>query len=131
WLALDANNLIYNFYQGQGRQTEADTYFARAQTCYQRLQWLDQQAQHVTTHDRFEPHGLDDVARTRLQERLAKTRGLRAAYLVRKVLEESEWVYVLAVGGQAGTSPGAILAALAAEINLGKPVVFVSLNLKP
>ena len=67
WLSADAYALIYNFYQGQGKSTEAETYRTRALASYERLGRLHEQALNVTTHDLFEPHGLDDVALKRLQ----------------------------------------------------------------
>ena len=129
WLSVDATNLIYSFFQGQGRQPEADIYQARAQAWYERLQRLYQQALHVTTHDRFKPHCLDDFALTRLRERLTKIRSVRTAYLVRKILDETEWVYVLVVGGVKTLDP--VMNELAHEINPGKLMVFVSLDTKP
>lgn len=133
----DACELIYDFYQAQGQQSAAEKYRGYADEFYERQQRLHQEAMNLTVHDRYEPHDLDGVALKHLQEQLAKTRGLGAAYLVRKLVDGTEPLYVLAVlvtytwkEGQSGKYVDDLIDELASDIDLGKPIVFVSLDVK-
>lgn len=133
----DAYELLYNFYQAQGEQAEANKYREYADEFYARQVRLHEEALNLTVHDRFEPHDLDDVALKFLREQLAKTRGLGAAYLVRKMVEGTEPLYVLAVlasytwkDGQSGKYVDDLIDELASNTDLAKPTVFVSLDVK-
>jgi Zn-dependent protease with chaperone function len=131
-----AFELLYNFCQAQGRLVEAETYRAQALEYYDRAQRLHEQAVKLTPRDHLEPHGLDDAALKHLQDQLAKAYGLAAAYLVRKIVE-TEQFYVLAVlasytwkGGQSGKHVGDLIDRLAASIDLDKPILIASLDVR-
>ena len=133
----EACELIYDFYQAQGQQAEADKYRGYAEEFYARQQRLHEEAMNLTVHDRFEPHGLNDVALKHLKEQLGKTHGLGAAYLVRKMVDGTDPLYVLAVfatytwkDGQSGKYVDDLIDELASRIDLGKAIVFVSLDVK-
>src|SRR6185369_381818 len=84
---------------------------------------------------RFIPHDLDQKAITLLQDQLKKIHGLSEAYLVRKVLEESEAsVYVLGAtagltwrNGQHAQHVDALFEELFQMKGLPEPIIFLSL----
>jgi len=134
----DACELIHEFYREQGLQDEAKSYRGRAEKHREQMARLHQGAVNLSVHDRFESHDLDDVTLRNLQADLAKTRGLAAAYLVRKAVDGAEPLYVLAVfagftwkEGQSGKYIPELINELASDINFVKPCVFVSLDAKP
>jgi len=129
--------LIHEFYREQGRQPEAESYRARAEKYYAQLARLHEAATNLSVHDHFEPHDLDDVTLKSLQVDLAKIRGLAGAYLVRKMIDGAEPLYILAVlagfswkEGQSGKFIPELIDELASDLHFGKPVVFVSLDVK-
>ena len=133
----DACLLLSEFYQAQDRQSEAETYWEKAKSFYERQQRLQQEAVNLTVYDQFEPHDLNDEDLQRLKIQLSKTYGLAAAYLVRRIVEQ-EPTYVLAVlasytwkNGRSGKHVGDLINELAGSIELRKPTVFVSLDAKP
>jgi hypothetical protein len=65
---------------------------------YARLNYVVlKQAVNFSADDKFLPHEVSEVVLKEIQAQLDKVRGLSEALLVRKVLEGSERVYVLAV----------------------------------
>ena len=131
----DACELLFNFYQAQGRPIEAETYRARAEEFYLRMQRLQDQAGYLTVNDHFEPHGLDDHAIKNLQEQLATVRGLIAAYLVRKIPEGIDPFLVLGVfaswkTGESHNHVDDLIDEVGAKVNFSEPTMVISLDVK-
>ncbi|HEX5704960.1 MAG TPA: M48 family metalloprotease [Pyrinomonadaceae bacterium] len=134
-LTGDACELLFNFYQAQGRPIEAETCRARAEEFYLRMQQLQDQAGYLTVHDRFEPHDLDDDAIKKLQEQLASVRGLIAAYLVRKIPEGFDPFYVLGVfaswkAGESHNHVDDLIDEVGAKVHFSGPTMVISLDVK-
>lgn len=131
----DACELLFNFYQAQGRPIEAETYRARAEEFYLRMQRLQDQAGYLTVNDIYEPHGLDDDAISKMQEQLATVRGLIAAYLVRKIPEGVDPFHVLGVfaswkTGESHNHVDDLIDEVGAKVNFSEPTMVVSLDVK-
>jgi Zn-dependent protease with chaperone function len=93
----DASMRLYGFYFQQGNKELAETFRERAVEHLKQEQRLHEQAVSFSLDDKFLPHELSEVALKKIQAQLDKVRGLSEAFLVRKVLEGSNRVYVLAV----------------------------------
>jgi len=96
-IASDASMRLSGFYFQQGNKELAETFRQRAAEYFKQEQRLREQAVHFSPDDKFLPHELSEVVLKEIQAQLQKVRGLSEAFLVRKVLEGSNRVYVLAV----------------------------------
>ena len=96
-IAGDASMRLSGFYFQQGNKELAETFRQRAAEYFKQEQRLREQAVHFSPDDKFLPHELSEVVLKKIQAQLQKVRGLSEAFLVRKVLEGSNRVYVLAV----------------------------------
>ena len=96
-IAGDASMRLSGFYFQQGNKELAETFRQRAAEYFKQEQRLREQAVHFSPDDKFLPHELSEVVLKEIQAQLQKVRGLSEAFLVRKVLEGSNRVYVLAV----------------------------------
>jgi Zn-dependent protease with chaperone function len=95
--AGDASMRLSGFYFQQGNKELAETFRQRAAEYFEKAQRLREQAVAFSPDDKFLPHELSEVVLKEIQAQLQKVRGLSEAFLVRKVLDDSERVYVLAV----------------------------------
>ena len=93
----DASMRLSGFYFEQGNRELTETFRQRAAEHLKKQQRLLEQAVNFSADDKFLPHELSEVVLKEIQAQLDKVRGLSEAFLVRKVLEGSERVYVLAV----------------------------------
>ena len=93
----DASMRLSGFYFQQGNKELAETFRQRAAEYFKQQERLREQAMTFSRDDKFLPHELSEVALKEIQAQLNKVRGLSEAFLVRKVLEGSNRVYVLAV----------------------------------
>jgi Zn-dependent protease with chaperone function len=93
----DASIRLSGFYFQQGDRELAETFRKRAAEHLQKEQRLREQAVNFSADDKFLPHELSEVVLKEIQAQLDKVHGLSEAFLVRKVLEGTERVYVLAV----------------------------------
>lgn len=94
----DASMLLSGFYFDQGNKELAEEFRKRASDFLEKQQKQHEQAFNFSDKDHFTPHGLDEENVKVLKSKLQNVHGLRAAYLVRKVIDESEFsIYVLAV----------------------------------
>ena len=96
-IAGDASMRLSGFYFQKGNKELAETFRQRAAEYFKQEQRLREQAVHFSPDDKFLPHELSEVVLKEIQAQLQKVRGLSEAFLVRKVLEGSNRVYVLAV----------------------------------
>ncbi|HKP80642.1 MAG TPA: M48 family metalloprotease [Pyrinomonadaceae bacterium] len=96
-IAGDASMRLSGFYFQQGNRELAETFRQRAAEYWKVQQRLREQAVHFSPDDKFLPHELSEAVLKEIQAQLQKVRGLSEAFLVRKVLEGSNRVYVLAV----------------------------------
>jgi Zn-dependent protease with chaperone function len=96
-IAGDASMRLSGFYFQQGNKQLAETFRQRAAEFWEQQQRLREQAVHFSPDDKFLPHELSEVQLKKIHAQLQKVRGLSEAFLVRKVLEGSNRVYVLAV----------------------------------
>jgi Zn-dependent protease with chaperone function len=93
----DASMRVSGFYFEQGKRELAETFRKRAAEHFKKEERLREQAVSFSAKDIFLPHELSEVVLKEIQAQLDKVRGLSEAFLVRKALEGSEQVYVLAV----------------------------------
>lgn len=96
-VAGDASMRLAGFYFEQGNKELAETFRQRAAEQFKKEQRLREQAVNFSAEDKFLPHELSEAVLKGIQAQLDKVRGLSEAFLVRKVLEGSDRVYVLAV----------------------------------
>lgn len=131
-----ANTLLSGFYFDQGNRALGEECSKRAAVHFDKERLQQEQLMDFSAASRFIPHGLDEKAITMLQEQLKKIRGLNEAYLVRKVLEESEAsVYVLGAtagltwrNGQHAQHVNALFKDLFQMKGLPEPIIFLSLD---
>lgn len=96
--ASDACELISNFHLEHGRKDEAQVYRKQAEQYHERNQKQLEELGNFSASDHFEPHSLTAEQLAVLQSQLKKVRGLKRAYLVRKIPKEgAQPFYVLGV----------------------------------
>src|SRR5215216_89046 len=93
----NASTLLSGFYFQQGNKELTETFRKRAAEHREKEERLREQAVNFSEQDRFLPHELSELVLKEIQAQLGKVRGLSEAFLVRKILEGSNHVYVLAV----------------------------------
>ena len=94
----DASLLLSGFYFDQGNKELAEVFRKRADDFIEEQQKQQAQALNFSDKDQFASHGLDEETVNVLKSKLRKVHGLRAAYLVRKLIDDSEFsIYVLGV----------------------------------
>jgi lipopolysaccharide biosynthesis regulator YciM len=131
-----ASTLLSGFYFAEGNKALAEEFLKRAAEHFDKERKQQEQAINFSADDRFIPHGLDEKATTQLQEQLKKVHGLSEAYLVRKVLADSDVsVYVLAAtagftwrNGENAKHIAALFEELIQIRDLPGPIVFLSLD---
>jgi lipopolysaccharide biosynthesis regulator YciM len=131
-----ASTLLSGFYFDQGDRARGEEFSKRAAAYFDKERLQQEQLMDFSAGTRFLPHGLDEKATAMLQDQLKKIHGLSEAYLVRKVLEESEAsVYVLGAtagltwrNGQHAQHINALFEELFQMKDLPEPLVFLSLD---
>lgn len=134
--AGEACALAYDFHLERGELKEADSYQARAERFYERMQKLYDQSVNFSTADRFEPHGLSESDVEKLRTQLGDVHGLGRTYLVRKILPDAiEPLYVIGAlatytwrNGENEKHAEALISDLGAQIDLLPNTIFVSLD---
>jgi hypothetical protein len=134
-VAAQACELIAEFYLLQGNEELAETFNNRAVEYYVKALKLNHEATNFSAKDQFVPHNLDQTRLQKLQTQLQTIRGLRAAFLIRKIVEGAEPVDVLAVmaaftwkDGQNGLHIDQLFEDLSANVDLPSPLVVLSLD---
>ena len=130
------SGLLSGFYFEQGDKQLAEAFRKRAFEYEERQRKEHEEAVTFSNDDRFLPHGLDEKAVKDLQAQLSRVHGLEEAFLVRKVLGNSDsTVYVLAAfagytwrQGQNAKHLGPLFNELAALPGLPGPLVFLPLD---
>lgn len=84
---LPGCQLIYNFFQKQGQEEDANRYRQRAQEHYQQLLLANQERAGVKASDQFEPHELSAAAESNLRKQLTRYPEIKEVYLVKKVVK--------------------------------------------
>ena len=92
----DASTLLSGFYFQQGDKELAEKFRQRAVAYYEKEQRINELAWNFSEDDTFIPHDVSQVVLQEIQSQLHKARGLSEAYLVRKVIQGADPVYVLA-----------------------------------
>ncbi len=131
-----ASTLLSGFYFAQGNKALAEEFSRRAAEFFEKERKQREQALTITANDHFIPHGLDETATAQLREQLRKVHGLSEAYLVRKVLEDSDVsLYVFAVSatytwrnGQHAKHVDALFEELFQINEFPGPIVFLSVD---
>jgi tetratricopeptide (TPR) repeat protein len=131
-----ASTLLSGFYFAQGNIALAEEFSKLAAKHFEKKRKQHEQAINISAGDRFIPHGLDEKATTQLQDQLKKVHGLSEAYLVRKVLEDSDLsLYLLAAtagftwrNGENAKHIDALFEELIQIRDLPGPIVFLSLD---
>jgi Zn-dependent protease with chaperone function len=131
-----ASTLLSGFYFAQGNIALAEEFSKLAAEHFEKKRKQHEQAINISAGDRFIPHGLDEKATTQLQDQLKKVHGLSEAYLVRKVLEDSDLsLYLLAAtagftwrNGENAKHIDALFEELIQIRDLPGPIVFLSLD---
>ena len=134
----DVSAVLSGFYFDQGNKELAEVFHKRASDFIEKQQRLQEQALNFSDKDRFIPHGLDEDTVKLLKGKLRKIHGLRAAYLVRKVIEDPEFsIYVLAAlagytwrEGRSEKHLEPLFEELANIPELPSPIAFLSLDLQ-
>ena len=93
----DASTLLSGFSFQHGNKELAEKFRQRAAAHYESEQRRSLQALNFSKDDIFIPHDLNGVLLKEIQSHLHKARGLSEAYILRKVIEGDDSVYVLAV----------------------------------
>jgi Zn-dependent protease with chaperone function len=134
----EASTLIAGYYFEQGNKELAEKFSKRAADEFEKERKRQEQALTFTDHDKFLSHDLDEAIVKDIKTDLNKVWGLSEAYLVRKVIDGAEPVYVLAVvaaytwkNGQNAKHLDALFADLMNVTSLPTPTIFVSLDVKP
>lgn len=134
-IASQACELISGFYLEQGNNEMAETFRQRAEEYYKKAMRFQEQATNFAASDKFAPHGLEENRVEQLQAQLAKVYGLAAAYLVRKIVDGEQPLYVLAVvasytwkDGVSGKHIDPLFQDLSAKVELPSPVSVLSLD---
>jgi Zn-dependent protease with chaperone function len=131
-----ASTILSGFYFAQGDKARGEGFSKRAAAHFDKERLKQEQLMDFSASTRFIPHDLDQKAITLLQDQLKKIHGLSEAYLVRKVLEDSEApVYVLGAtagftwrNGQHAQHVDALFDELFQMKDLPEPLVFLSLD---
>jgi tetratricopeptide (TPR) repeat protein len=131
-----ASTLLSGFYFDQGNKALAEEFSKRAAEHFEKERKQYEELMDFSAKDRFVPHNLDKEAVTRLQDQLKKVHGLSEAYLVRKVLDDSDVsLYVLGVvasftwrNGESAKHVDALFEELAQVKDPPEPIVFLSLD---
>lgn len=131
-----ASTLLSGFYFDQGNKALAEELSQRAAEHFEREHKQYEQLMNFSADVRFVPHGLDDEAIARIQAQLKRVHGLSDAYLVRKVIENSDVsVYVLGANagytwknGENAKHVDALIGELLQIKDLPGPIVFLSLD---
>lgn len=131
-----ASTVLSGFYFDQGNKALAEEFSKRAAEHFEKERKQQEKALNFSADDRFIPHGLDDKAVSELQAQLKSVHGLQEAYLVRKVLEDSDVsLYVLAAtagftwrNGENAKHIDALFGELMKVRDLPGPIVFLSLD---
>ena len=134
--SAEASMLLSGFYFNQGKKELAEEFRLRAEEHFNRQLKQQEAVMDFSDKDHFLPHGLDDQKVKEIQDQLSKVRGLDAAFLVRKVVEEPDTtVYVLGVitahtwnEGRNDKHVDLLFEELAKLNVLPSPVVFLSLD---
>ena len=134
-LAAQACEVISDFYLQQGNGELAETFSDRAAEYFAKAVELNQKALTFSASDKFESHDLDPTRLEKLKAQLQKIRGLNAAFLIRKLVEGSDPMYVLAVmaaptfrDGQSVLDIDQLFDDLTTNVELPSPVVLISLD---
>ena len=134
-VAANACELISEFHRQQGNEELAETFSNRAEEYYDKAVRLSQQVMNFSRNDKFVPHDLDQTRLQKLQAQLQTIRGLNAAFLIRKVIEDVGPVYVLAVmaaftwkDGQNALHIDQLFEDLSTNVDLPSPLVMLSLD---
>lgn len=132
----DASTLLSGFYFQHGEKELAEEFRQRAAAYYEDEQRRSQLALNFSIDDTFIPHNVNVVVLKELQSQLHQVRGLSEAYLLRKVIEGADSVYVLAVfagyswkDGQNAKHLEPLFHDLMNVTALPSPLVFLSLDL--
>jgi len=131
-----ACTLLSGYYFAQGNKALAEEFSKRAAEHFEKERKLHEHATTFTADDSFIAHDLDERAVTQLQTQLKNVHGLREAYLVRKVLPDSELsVYVFAASagftwrnGENAKHVNALFEELVEIKELPGPIVFLTLD---
>ena len=132
----EACALAYDFYLERGALPEAESYFARAERFYEKVQKFTDEAMNISDQDRFEAHGLSQPEFEELLTQLNRVRGLGRTYLVRKIIDdETHPLYVIAAfatytwqQGENQKHVEALIGELAASVQFPHAIVFISLD---
>jgi hypothetical protein len=131
-----ASMLLSGFYFEQGNKALAEEFSKSAAEQLEKERKQHEQAMSFSADDRFTGHGLDVEAITQLQVQLKKVHGLSEAYLVRKVVVDSDVsLYVLAASagftwknGENAKHVDALFNELMQIGDLPAPIVLLSLD---
>ena len=134
--AAQACQLISDFYLEQGYEEIAETFRQHAVKYFHKAGQLQQQAINICATDEFAPHDFDDVRIAQLQFQLRKVRGLRSAFLFRKIIGSNEApLYVLGVTaeytwreGESGKHLDLLFEELQAKVVSPLPVTLLALE---
>jgi hypothetical protein len=132
----DASTLLSGFYFDQGNRELAEEFRKRAGDVLDKQQKQQEKALNFSAKDRFVPHALDEETVKQIQSKLRNVHGLRGAFLVRKVVDDSDFaIYVLGVlagftwrDGRNDKHIDALFEELVNISGLPSPMVFLSLD---
>lgn len=132
----DASTLLSGFYFDQGNKELAEEFRKRAGEFIEKQQKQQEQALKFSATDRFVSHGLDEETVKQIQGKLRNVHGLRGAFLVRKLVDDSDFsIYVLGVlagftwrDGRNDKHVDALFEELVNISDLPSPMVFLSLD---
>ncbi|HSD46568.1 MAG TPA: M48 family metalloprotease, partial [Pyrinomonadaceae bacterium] len=134
-VAAQGCELISDFYLQQGNEELAETYSNRAAEYFDKALKVRTEAMNFSRTDKFEPHDLDQTRLQKLETQLKTIRGLNAAFLVRKLIEDAGALYVLAVmaaptwkDGQNAMHIDQLFEDLSTNVELPSPIVMISLD---
>ena len=135
-IAAQACQLISDFYLEQGYEEIAETFRNHAGKYFQKAWQRRQQAINISPTDEFAPHDFIDAQITQLQLQLRKVRGLKSAFLFRKIVGPHEPpVYILAVmaeytwrEGESGKHVDLLFEELQTKVDFPGPVTLLSLD---
>lgn len=135
-IAAQACQLISDFYLEQGYDEIAETFRDHAEKYYQKAWERRQQATYISATDEFAPHDFVDTQIAELQLQLRKIRGLKAAFLFRKIIGPHEPpLYILAVTaeytwreGESGKHVDLLFEELQMKVDFPGPVTLLSLD---
>lgn len=96
-LTGNASARLSGFYFAQGDRELAETLRKRADEHKEKEERQREQALTLSESDTFVPHDLSEIVLSEIRAQLHKVRGLSEAFLFRKVIDDSNHVYVLGV----------------------------------